>query len=110
MRARETRNQLRCRNSREELIKARRARNASTAYSEKCPAFRVRKWATANCDSLRPGKNQSSIGRSTCDVLAAENLLVEANEIKIIHNPSGPYRQSRPPAEGVWLFIKAENN
>ncbi len=76
-------------------MKARRARNASMANSLKCPAFRVRKCMAANRVSLRFGKSQSSMGRISCEVFAAENSLVEAREMKSIHKTSGPYRHNR---------------
>lgn len=37
-------------------------------------------------------------GRNTWEVLLAENSLVEANEMKIIHSSNGPYRHAR------WLM------
>jgi len=40
--------------------------------------------------SLRLGKNQRSSGRTTVDVLSAENSLVEANAIRSIQKNSGP--------------------
>jgi len=71
-------------------MKARLARNARTAYSVKCPAFRVKKCAAANRASLRLGKSHNSMGRRIIEVLLAENSLVEANEMKIIQRTNGP--------------------
>ena len=86
-------------------MKARLARNARMAYSVKCPAFRVRKCTAANRASLRLGKSHNSMGRTTVEVLAAENSSVDANEMKSIHNTSGPYRQNRRRADWGCLII-----
>jgi hypothetical protein len=49
----------------------------------------------ANCASLRFGKNHSTNGRKTVEVLTAENSAVDANEMNSIQKPSGTYRHSR---------------
>ena len=71
-------------------MNARLARNARTAYSLKCPAFRVRKCTAAKRDSLIFGNSHKSSGRMIAEVFPAENSLVDANEMKNIHMAKGP--------------------
>ena len=83
-------NQRRRRKSRDDCAKARRARNASMAYSTRCDAFRVKKCMPASWPSLISGKSQSSKGRTNREEFSDENSPVEANEIKAIQSKRGP--------------------
>ena len=51
--------------------------------------------------SLRFGKNHNSIGRKICEVFAAENSPVDANEMKSIQKTTGRNAKSAGDGSGV---------
>ena len=86
-------NQVRHKRSFGEVMKARAARKASTAYSLKWPALRTSVWTRLILLRVICGFNQRSNGSSQALVFAAENSLVEAMKITASQMTSGAKRE-----------------
>ena len=78
MRAAEIKNQWSRIAGRDDVRKARAAKNPRIAYSVKCATFRVMKWITARVSGVVRGKSQSISGPMMREVFSAENSSDEA--------------------------------